>query len=185
MLKGFFVGIATIILVGLIGGYFIVESGKIPANADGKPGKLEIWMAHTSLRATLRNEAPKGPNPVALNDKNLLAGIALFQENCAICHGTAKGKKSASDIAKGLYQKPPQLASDGVEDDPEGYSVWKITHGIRLTAMPSFKNALTDEQIWTLALFLKNMDHLPPQAQQAWLQVKNKEIFKPIAVPAQ
>ncbi|MHB0989719.1 MAG: c-type cytochrome [Burkholderiales bacterium] len=185
MLKGFFLGIATLILVGLIGGYLIVKSGKIPANADGKPSKLEIWMARTSLRATLRNEAPKGPDPVELNDKNLLAGVMLFQENCAICHGTAQGTESASNIAKGLYQKPPQLATDGVEDDPEGYSFWKIKHGIRLTAMPSFRDALTDKQIWTLALFLKNMDHLPPQVQQAWLKVENKGICKPLSASAQ
>ncbi len=185
MLKGFFLGIITLILAGLIGGYLLVKSGKIPANADGKPSKLEIWMARTSLRATLHNEAPKGPNPVALNDKNLLAGVMLFQENCAICHGTAKGEASASVIAKGLYEKPPQLATDGVEDDPEGYSFWKIKHGIRLTGMPSFRDALTDEQIWTLALFLKNMDHLPPQAQQAWQQVKNKGICKPLDASTQ
>ena len=185
MVKGFFLGILAILLIGLISAYALVESGKIPANADGTPSQLEIWMARTSLRATLHNEAPKVANPVPLNDKNLLAGVLLFQENCAICHGTAKGNDSASDIARGLYQKPPQLASDGVEDDPEGYSFWKIKHGIRLTAMPSFRDALTDEQIWTLALFLKNMDHLPPQVQQAWIQVKNTGICKPLVPAAQ
>ncbi|MHB8531074.1 MAG: c-type cytochrome, partial [Caulobacteraceae bacterium] len=76
-------------------------------------------------------------------------------------------------VAKGLYPKPPQLATDGVEDDPEGVSHWKIEHGIRLTGMPSWKVSLTDRQIWTLALFLKHMDKLPPAAQQAWKQVKN------------
>ncbi|MHB1677128.1 MAG: c-type cytochrome [Sulfuriferula sp.] len=173
MLKGFVLGIATILAIGLIGSYIAIESGRIPANADAPPGKLEIWMARTSLNATLRSEAPKGPNPIALNDKNLIAGIQLFGQNCAICHGTANGIESASHIAKGLYQKPPQMATDGVEDDPEGYSFWKIKHGIRLTGMPSFRYSLTDQQIWTLALFLKHMDKLPPSAQQVWQQVKN------------
>jgi len=73
----------------------------------------------------------------------------------------------------GLYQKPPQLATNGVEDDPEGYSFWKIKHGIRLTGMPSFGYTLSDQQIWTLALFLKHMDKLPPAVQQTWQQVRN------------
>jgi thiosulfate dehydrogenase len=39
--------------------------------------------------------------------------------------------------------------------------------------MPSWKGSLTDQQIWTLALFLKHMDKLPAAAQRAWEQVKN------------
>ena len=65
------------------------------------------------------------------------------------------------------------MAMDGVEDDLEGVSFWKIKHGIRWTGMPSWKAALTDQQIWTLALFLKHMNKLPPTAQEAWRKVKN------------
>ena len=63
--------------------------------------------------------------------------------------------------------------TDGVEDDPEGYSSWRMEHGIRWTGMPSWKDSLSDRQIWTLALFLKHMDKLPAAAEQAWQQVKN------------
>jgi thiosulfate dehydrogenase len=48
-----------------------------------------------------------------------------------------------------------------------------IKHGIRWTGMPSWKGSLTDQQIWTLALFLKYMDKLPPAAERVWQQVKN------------
>jgi mono/diheme cytochrome c family protein len=173
MLRGFVAGVVAALIVALAGVYVILRSGLIPANADAQPGKLETWAARTSLQATLDREAPKGPNPVAMTDENLVAGVELYGRHCAICHGTAKGEASASPIAKGLYPQPPQLATDGVEDDPEGASVWKITHGIRWTGMPSWKGSLTDQQIWTLALFLRHMDKLPSAAEQAWQQVKN------------
>lgn len=173
MLKGVVSGIVVTLAVELVAAYLLVQSGFIPANADGKPSDLELWMARTSLKATLRREAPKEPDPVPLTDANLAHGVRLFAQNCAVCHGSAQGLSAASPIAKGLYEKPPQLASDGVEDDPEGYSFWKIKHGIRLTGMPSFRDTLSDEQIWTLALFLKHMDKLPPSVQQSWQQVKN------------
>ncbi|MHB1332151.1 MAG: c-type cytochrome [Sulfuriferula sp.] len=173
MLKGVVLGVILTIVVALIGAYSWVRSGYIPANADGKPGGLELWMARTSLDATLRREAPKGPNPVALTDQNLMKGVQLYSQNCAVCHGSAKGIASLSPIAEGEYPKPPQLATDGVEDDPEGYSFWKIKHGIRLTGMPSWRYALSDQEIWTLALFLKHMDKLPPAVQQTWQQVQN------------
>jgi len=171
--RAFVSGIVFTLIVAVVGAYFLVQSGLIPANADVKPGWLETWMARTSLNATLRRDAPKAANPVAPTDENLLEGVRLFARNCAVCHGSAKGAASPSPIAKGLYQKPPQLASDGVEDDPEGDSFWKIKHGIRLTGMPSFAATLSDAQIWTLALFLKHMDKLPPAAQQVWMQVDN------------
>ena len=173
-MRGFLLGIVAAIVVAAVGGYIVLRSGLVPANADAEPGWLEIWAANnTSLDATLDREAPKGPNPVALTDDNLVAGVELYGRHCAICHGTAQGNASASPIAKGEYPAPPQLATDGVEDDPEGNSFWVIAHGIRWTGMPSWKGTLTDEQIWTLALFLTHMNKLPPAAEQAWQKVRN------------
>lgn len=173
MLKGVISGVVLTLAVALLAVYAIVQSGLIPANADATAGALETWMAGTSLKASLRRDAPKEPNPLPPTEQNLLAGVQLFARNCAVCHGSAKGDASASPIAKGLYQKPPQLATNGVEDDPEGESFWKVKHGIRLTGMPSFGNALSDQEIWTLALFLKHMDKLPPSVEHAWQGVKN------------
>ena len=173
MLKGVIAGVLLTLIVGLIVAYALVESGRIPANADAAPGALEKWMARTSLRATMRREAPSEANPVALNEQNLLEGLRLYARNCAVCHGSAKGNAAASPIAKGLYQKPPQFASHGVERDPEGESFWKIKHGIRLTGMPSFGTTLSDTDIWKIALFLKHMDKLPAAVEDAWRQVEN------------
>ncbi len=177
----FFAGVTFTLVVAVVGAYLLVRSGLMPANADAQPGRLETWAAQTSLNATLLGQAPKGENPVALSDQNLLEGVHLFAQNCSVCHGSEKGAASASPIAKGLYQKPPQFATDGVEDDPEGISFWKITHGIRLTGMPSFGHTLSDQERWTLALFLKHMDKLPPDVQMEWEKVRN---WPPTSLPA-
>lgn len=178
-MKGFVAGVVATVLIGVAAAYLLVASGRIPANADAEPGKLETWLAGTSLNATLSREAPTTANPVALTDQNLIEGVHLFAENCAVCHGSAKGDESPSPIARGLYLKPPQLASEGVEDDSEGQSFWRIKHGIRMTAMPSFAKTLSDQQIWTIALFLKHMDKLPPAVQPAWEQVRNWPVTEP------
>lgn len=173
MFNGVMSGVALTLAVVLIAAFALVRSGFIPANADTEPGALETWMARTSLNATMRRIAPQEPNPVAAAEQNLSEGVHLYAQKCAVCHGSAAGDTSASPIAKGLFQKPPQLATEGVEDDPEGESFWKIKHGIRLTGMPSFAQSLSDKEIWTLSLFLEHMDKLPPAAQQAWQQVRN------------
>jgi mono/diheme cytochrome c family protein len=173
MFKSFLFGIFLALVLGAVALYLGLTNGVVPVAADTGPIALERWAAGTSLHATLVRDAPKGPNPVPLTDANLIAGVQLYGQHCAICHGTAKGDASASAVARGEYPKPPQLATDGVEDDPEGVTFWKLTHGIRWTGMPSWKGALSDQEMWTLALFLKHMDKLPPAAQQVWQQVQN------------
>ncbi len=73
------IGVVAILIIIAAVGYFGVRNGLVPANADGKPGKLERWAAGTSLRATIARQMPRQPNPVALNDKNLLAGMKLYE----------------------------------------------------------------------------------------------------------
>lgn len=170
MIRGIILGVVLTLAAIALMGYVGVRAGLMPANADAKPSQMEAWAARTSLHATLAREAPKGDNPQPLNDANLIAGIKLYAANCAVCHGGFAGK--ASNIAEGLYQKPPQLASDGVEDDPDGVTYWKVAHGIRLTGMPAFSSTLAEDQIWQVALFLKHMDSLPPAPQRLWKTVK-------------
>lgn len=173
MLKAFFVGVIITIVAVAACIYVILAKGVIPAGADSGPVPLEKWAARLSLHATISQQAPNTPNPVQLTDANLIAGIQLYGQHCAICHGTADGNASASPVAKGEYPKPPQLGTEGVEDDAEGVTYWKINHGIRWTGMPAWGSALSEQQMWTLTLFLKHMDKLSPAAQQAWQAVKN------------
>ncbi|HZT87901.1 MAG TPA: c-type cytochrome [Stellaceae bacterium] len=169
----FLLGILFAVVAAAAAGYAVLTNGVIPAGASVGPIWGEDWAASTDLHAVLAHDAPKEPNPVALSDANLIAGIQLYGKHCAICHGTAKGNASASPIAKGEWPAPPQFASDGVEDDPEGYTFWKVKNGIRWSGMPAHAGVLTDQQIWTLALFLKHMDKLPPAAAQVWQEVQN------------
>jgi hypothetical protein len=78
MLKSALDGVVLTLAVLAISAVVLFESGYVPANADAPPGRLETWAASTSLGATLNREAPKEPDPVALTDENLLAGVRLF-----------------------------------------------------------------------------------------------------------
>jgi thiosulfate dehydrogenase len=147
--------------------FIAVRFGLVPATADVPPAPLEKMMAHMSLDATIRRDGPKPPYPFASSDAAIVAGAKLYTQHCAMCHGSGVGEKTA--LAKGLYIAPPQFVKHGVEDDPEGETYWKIEHGIRFTAMPSYRGSLTEEQIWQLTYFMKNLpDHLPPEARVEW-----------------
>jgi len=168
-ISGIIAGIvATLVILAAIA-FFAVKFGWVPATADVAPPKLERWAAKTSLNATIDRDAPQPPYPVASSDAAIIAGSKLYLTNCSVCHGTGVG--DPTNIAKGLYIRAPQFVKHGVDDDPEGETYWKIEHGIRFTAMPSYKGSLTEEQIWQITYFMKNLpDHLPPEAQANWMK---------------
>ena len=91
-----------------------------------------------------------------------------------MCHGLPNQPPPA--IASTMFPPAPELFSQKgmVTDDPAGETYWKVKNGIRLTAMPSFKNFLSDDQIWQVTAVVARADKLPPEAQDA---------LKPVAAP--
>lgn len=168
--KGFILGFLAAVAAAVVGGWFFVTSGALPAGQDSKPGGLERWAARTSLRATMRREAQGLTSPLQPTDENLSAGFEVYTMHCQVCHGGADGEPSK--IASGLSPKAPQLAKHGVEDDPEGTIYWKVDHGIRFTGMPGFGQTLSKDEKWQVVLFLKHMDSLPPGVRSSWLAAK-------------
>jgi thiosulfate dehydrogenase len=165
LLRGIVAGmVLTLVVIGVVG-YAVIRFGLVPANADAEPNAMEAWAARASLRATM-HRAPKVTNPLPRTDVNVLAGVTLYSQNCAVCHGDSSG--NPTNIAKGLYQHAPQFAEHGVEDDADWTVYWKVKHGVRWTGMPSFGGSLSDTQIWQIAVFLKNMDGLSAAGQRAW-----------------
>jgi thiosulfate dehydrogenase len=165
MTKGFIVGFVSALVILIAGGYLFLVGGGLYGGQDVKPGGLEKWGARSMQHATMRGAGALNC-PLQPTDDNLAAGVALYDRHCRVCHGGSDGV--ASSIAKGLTPQAPQLAKDGVEDDAVGITYWKIAHGIRFTGMPAFRDSLSDQQMWQIALFAAHMSSLPAGAQRAW-----------------
>jgi thiosulfate dehydrogenase len=164
--RGFVIGFLACLVLFAGAAYFAAVAGWVPANADAKPSAVERWYARAALKAAVNRGAPKGDNPLPATPQNLLAGMHVYNQNCAVCHGRSDGEPSS--VALGLYQRPPQFGKHGVEDDPAGETYWKVEHGIRLTGMPNYAKTLSENEKWQVTLFLQQMDELPPAVRAAW-----------------
>jgi thiosulfate dehydrogenase len=175
-LRGALVGI--VVFLGVATGFATacVYLGFAPMAADSMPSSLEETLAMRAVHAASEREMGERKNPLAVSGANLRAGLIVYRNNCLMCHGAADGKRSI--IANGFYVRAPQFATDGAEDDPEGATYWKIHHGIRFTAMPAFRNGLTDTQIWQVTMFIKRMDRLPKDVDLAWKSAKSVGVAK-------
>ena len=165
-MKGFIFGIVTMLLILALGLLFALL-GFVGMRADNPPSKMETTLATHDMDASVARAAPKLTNPVAADETNLVAGARLYSEHCALCHGDPAHPKSP--LADSINPPAPQFTND-MADMPENQNFYIIQHGIRWTAMPGWKNVLSEQQSWQLVTLLSHMHDLPPAAKQVFAE---------------
>jgi mono/diheme cytochrome c family protein len=165
-MKGFLFGILTMILILAVGLIFILM-GFVNIRADKPPSNLEAAIASRAMDASVARAATKLSNPVTADEANLVAGARLYREHCTLCHGDPAHPKAP--LNDSLNPPAPQFMDDKA-DMAENQNFFILQHGIRWTAMPGWKNVLTDQQLWQLVTFLSHMSDLPPTAKQVFLE---------------
>lgn len=113
------------------------------------------WQAPQEERAR--------PNPVAASDEALKKGRALYQRNCAMCHGDrGKGDGPAARMHAQRASRAPQDLTDAAvqREMSDGEIFWKISTGLRedgKIVMPSFQEDIPKpEDRWKLVLFVRS-----------------------------
>ena len=164
ILFGIFIGIVLVPLAVL--GW--LKFGHPPVAVADAPLPFERQIVGVPLGARIDKEMIKTP-PIQPDEANLVAGAEIYSEQCAACHGThGKPVRFAPHMfpdAPALFEKHGRRGVVGVSDDPPGETYWKVANGIRLSGMPSYKQILTDTQMWQVSLLLANADKpLPPAA---------------------
>ena len=165
-MRGFLFGVVTMIAV-LVLGIVCALMGYVNMRADNPPSKLETKIASRAMDASVERAAPEAKNPVPADEANLVAGARLYRDHCSLCHGDPAYPKSP--LADSLNPRAPQFMED-MADMPENQNFFILQHGIRWTAMPGWKNALTEQQMWQTVTFLSHMQQLPPAAKQVFTE---------------
>ena len=164
-MRKFFLGFVVAVVVVLGAGFLCVRFGLMDPRADIPVNSLERRIAMPSLDAAVDRRAPEVQNPVQPTDANLIAGMKVYQTNCASCHGDVH--RPHGMLADSLYPRAPQFVED-TADMPENQNFYIIQHGIRLSGMPAWKQVLNEQEMWQVTAFLSHMDKLPTQVSDAW-----------------
>jgi thiosulfate dehydrogenase len=164
----FLSGFMAAIVIVFLAGFLWLRLGFVDARADAPKNGLERAVAMPALDASVRRHAPQVQNPVAATDDNLVAGMKIYQNNCAGCHGDIHQPHGA--FGDSLYPRAPQFMEDA-PDMPEYQNFYIIEHGIRLSGMPALRSSLKEEEIWQVTTFLSHLDKLPPMVTEQWKAV--------------
>jgi mono/diheme cytochrome c family protein len=138
---------------GIMGGFGYIVGGSPLRHHLGVTGQIPAPYA------TLKNPLPPTP-------QNAQLGAAVYDAECASCHGaTGLGDGAAS---RNLKTPPAQLG--WVVKIPPGkrdaFMYWSIADGGEHfgTAMPSYKGKLTDENIWAVIGYIQARLPIPKAA---------------------
>ena len=158
---GFALGVAFLPILGVIA----ARLGLWPVRATANPPAWEHRLAASALRASLSRDAARVVSPIPSSDENLLAGLKLYRNGCAGCHGDFGHPSPWGTTA--FYPRVPQFAGEPSSlTPPEMYLV--VKRGIRYSGMGAWGALLSDEDIWRVVSFVSRVRALPPSVDAAW-----------------
>ncbi len=156
--------IVAVVMIG-VAGFCYIRFGFVDPRADIPVGTVESKLAMPALDASVDRRAPEVKNPVEVNEPNLIAGMKIYQTNCAGCHGDVHQPRGAFGGA--LYPRAPQFLEDA-PDMADNQNFFIVRHGIRFSGMPASEKVLNEQETWQVVTFLSQMDKLPPQVNEQW-----------------
>lgn len=140
---------AAIVLVGLAG---------CKASPPSKFETRTVTFAKRHIFVGNKNEK----NPLPATPDNWADGKEAFSHYCVACHGL-DGQNTGVPFVDHVSPPIPSLASDDVQRYTDGQLKWILDNGIRPSGMPGSKGILSDDELWSIIIFLR---HLPPVGSQ-------------------
>lgn len=147
-IAGMLAGPVLLILAGLLG--WLGSSG------TGDPPGWEAALGDRLLDTALEKRSDGLTNPIKADDKAALAeGAKLYANDCAGCHGDAKGPSTWG--SKGFYPRVPQFFQQNHEHLTPEEAYTAVRDGIRYSGMGAWKGVMKDEEMWQVANFVAHI----------------------------
>ena len=136
-----------------------------------------IRIAFTGMVIGIIYSAPGLSDSRGYDPQMLEQGKSVFQANCAACHGeNAEGivKDWHKPDAEGKYPAPPLNGTAHTWHHPVGALFHTIQNGTQSMggSMPSWKEKLSDEEIFSVIIWLTSL--WPDEIYAAWTQRNNQ-----------
>jgi mono/diheme cytochrome c family protein len=169
-------GIGVIGVIGIVGctaaacvlgAALFVESGFYDIGADDHHTKIFLGIIEQLRERSIAVRDRSIDLRIEDAPERIAAGAEHYAALCAGCH-LAPGI-TTSEIRRGLYPHPPNLAQEDLRDGRRAF--WIIKHGIKMSAMPAWGQTLDDAAIWELVSFIRQM---PDMNAETYRQISHR-----------
>ena len=138
-------------------------------SARNQPSALETAVARAARNTAIPRDARQEENPWAgsVTPAVLADARAHWADHCANCHGNDGSGKT--EIGQNLYPKAPDMRLPATQNLTDGELYYIIRNGVRLTGMPAWGDADTeqDDESWQLVLFIRHLPKITPEEAKA------------------
>jgi mono/diheme cytochrome c family protein len=114
---------------------------------------LETTYGSAVVSLAARMQAGNASNPLASNQRAVLAGRDAYTGSCASCHG-ADGKGNGV-YGQATYPPATDLTTENAREKNDAELFWITKHGLSFTGMPGFGDQYSDQDIWSLVSYLR------------------------------
>jgi mono/diheme cytochrome c family protein len=155
----------AIVVVVPLGAYTYVKSGVFNVAAFRPHTKFTEWITHETMIHSVRSHARNIVAPTSFTPAQVAGGFCAYQSHCVACHGAAAVARQ--QWVNGLEPAPPYLLDETQRFKPREL-FWIVQNGIKMTGMPSWRESMSEEQIWDVVAWLEASPKLPPQTYANW-----------------
>ena len=144
--------------VAAAAGLAFINSGIYDIAATTPHFDLTHKLMRTLMEQSIKRHAQDVKVPDLNDPEKVHSGFKNFNAMCVTCHG-APGA-AASEISKGLYPAPPNLAEAAKAwTSAELYVI--IKNGIKMSGMPAWEQSHSGDEMWAIVAFLKVLPTMP------------------------
>jgi mono/diheme cytochrome c family protein len=151
-----YAAIIAIVAAVLFGAGFVYFGVYNVAASEEHFGATKWLLSTVKTRSVaMRSSSVEAPD---LDSGELVAeGAAAYRAMCATCHGGPGEEPSV--IGLGLNPLPPDL-SEAATYMSDSDLFWVIDNGIKMTGMPAFGATHSDQDLWAIVAFLKQLPEM-------------------------
>jgi cytochrome c553 len=162
LLIGAAIALAVVVPLAVLA---FVKSGLFNVAASHPHTKFTEWITHETMIHSARRHGAGTFMPARFTTPQVVGGFCTYETHCVACHG---GPAIAREQwVNGMEPAPPYLL-DVTQVWTPRQLFWIAKNGIKMTGMPSWKDTMSDRQIWDVVAFLEEMRRLPPQTYGKW-----------------
>lgn len=166
-------GVLILGLIGLGGALGFVFSGLYDISATDQHTVPVYWAMQTAMRQSVRQRGEDVTVPDLSDPARIGNGVGRYQDHCVQCHG-APGI-AREEAAMGMTPVPADLTHTAREWTP-GEIFWVIRNGIKMTGMPAWQFRMSDDEMWDVVAFVRQLPALSPRDYAALVKAQKRKV---------
>jgi mono/diheme cytochrome c family protein len=163
-MKRFLLTLVALALAAVLGSVFFVWSGAYDISVTGQHLQPVYRLLEKTMHQSVQRRARDTVVPDLGGAHRFERGAACYRAKCESCHGGPG--VAPGDIGRSMQPLPGPLV-DAAPRWSEAELHWIVRDGIKMSGMPAWRFRMSDDDIWSVVVFIERLPGMTPDAYRA------------------